>query len=100
MIYKFKSKNTGDVIMLQPNGRRILEIIGVDPGPKGIILPAQMPAAIAAIQAAIAFEESQDENHREAEASADGLALRQRALPFLDLLRRSQQSGDHVVWGV
>ncbi|MEN9376283.1 MAG: hypothetical protein RL710_1440, partial [Pseudomonadota bacterium] len=30
MLYKFKSKITGDVIMLQPNGRRVLEIIGKD----------------------------------------------------------------------
>lgn len=100
MIYKFKSKNTGDVIMLQPNGRKLLEIIGVDAGPQGIIQPAQMLAAIAAIQAAIAFEEAQDESHRDEAASVDGLGLRQRAVPFLDLLRRSQQSGDNIVWGV
>ena len=52
MLYKFKSKNTGDVIMLEPNGRTILEIIGKDAGPTGIILPEQMPAAIKALQAA------------------------------------------------
>lgn len=100
MIYKFKSKNAGDVIMLQPNGRKILEIIGVDAGAKGIIQPAQMQSAIAALQAAIALEESQDAGQRQAAALGDDLALRQRALPFLDLLRRSQQSGDNIVWGV
>lgn len=100
MIYKFKSKNAGDVIMLQPNGRKILEVIGVDAGAKGIIQPAQMPAAIAALQAAIALEESQDAGQSPSAASGDDLALRQRALPFLDLLRRSQQSGDNIVWGV
>ena len=30
MLYKFKSKITGDVIMLEPSGRRVLEIIGKD----------------------------------------------------------------------
>src|SRR5438128_398173 len=42
MLYKFKSKAAGDLIMLEPNGRRVLEIIGKDPAPKGIIESAQM----------------------------------------------------------
>ena len=40
MLYKFKSKAAGDLIMLEPNGRRVLQIIGKDPQPQGIILPA------------------------------------------------------------
>ncbi|HYF41680.1 MAG TPA: DUF1840 family protein, partial [Ramlibacter sp.] len=42
MLYKFKSKAAGDLIMLEPNGRRVLEIIGKDAGPKGIIQPDEM----------------------------------------------------------
>ena len=53
MLYKFKSKDHGDVIMLEANGRRVLEIIGKHPGPTGIILPEQMPAAIKALEDAI-----------------------------------------------
>lgn len=98
MLYKFKSKNTGDVIMLESNGRKILEIIGKDAGPSGIILPEQMPAAIKAIQDAISLEESGD-----AEAGAvpgDALGLRQRAMPFIDMLQRNHKAGSDVVWGV
>ena len=98
MLYKFRSREAGDVIMLEANGRRILEIIGKHAGPKGIILPEQMPAAIAALQAAIALEASGDE-----EAGAvpgDGLGLHQRALPFIDMLQRNYKSGHEVVWGV
>lgn len=98
MLYKFKSKNAGDVIMLEPNGRKVLEIIGKDAGPKGIILTEQMPAAIQALQYAITLEESGD-----AEAGAvpgDALGLRQRAMPFIDMLQRNHKSGDDVVWGV
>jgi hypothetical protein len=100
MLYKFKSKNAGDVIMLEANGRKVLEIIGKDAGPQGIILPEQMPAAIAALQAAIALEESNDENHDTAVVPGDGLGLRQRAMPFIDMLQRNHKSGDDVVWGV
>jgi hypothetical protein len=98
MLYKFKSKNAGDVIMLEPNGRKILEIIGKDAAPKGIILPEQIPAAIAALEAAIAHEESQDPD--EGAVPGDGLGLRQRAMPFIDMLKRNQQAGHEVVWGV
>jgi hypothetical protein len=36
MLYKFKSKAVGDLIMLEPNGRANCCIIGKDPAPKGI----------------------------------------------------------------
>ena len=108
MLYKFKSKATGDLIMLEPNGRRGLEIIGKDAGPKGIILPAEMPAAISALEAAIAREE-QEEKAAADEAKAagqvaprggDGVSLRQRAVPFIDMLKRADKEGQDIVWGV
>ena len=100
MLYKFKSKNTGDVIMLEANGRTILEIIGKDAGPTGIILAGQMPAAIQALQAAIALEASADDKPEDDDMAGDAPGLRQRAMPFIDMLRRNHSSGDDVVWGV
>ncbi len=110
MLYKFKSKITGDIIMLQPNGRRVLEIIGKDTQPgsgdRGIILPDQMPGAIAALQAAVVKEEA-DQKAAVAEALArneapprfEPISLRQRTLPFIDMLRRCEQAGQPVVLG-
>ncbi|WP_309683814.1 DUF1840 domain-containing protein [Polaromonas sp.] len=98
MLYKFKSKDAGDVIMLEANGRRVLEIIGKQAGPKGIILPEQMPAAIQALEAAIALEQSGDDTA--GAVPGDGLGLHQRALPFIEMLRRNHKSGHEVVWGV
>jgi len=107
MLYKFKSKAAGDLIMLEPNGRRVLEIIGKDPGPKGILEPAQMPGAIAAIEAAIARDEAEqkaaaDEARANGQVAPrpEGVSLRQRTVPFLDMLRRCQQAGKDIVWGV
>ncbi len=111
MLYKFKSKSTGDVIMLQANGRRVLEIIGKDTQPgsgdKGILLPEHMLAAITALEAAMNQEDA-ERKAAVAEALAqhaptpqfDGISLRQRALPFIDMLRRSHKAGHEVVWGV
>lgn len=98
MLYKFKSKDYGDVIMLELNGRRVLEIIGKDAGPKGIILPEQMPAAIEALQAAIVEEERAEKEA--GVVQGDGPGLRQRALPFIELLQRNHRAGHEVVWGV
>jgi hypothetical protein len=107
MLFKFKSKVSGDLIMLEPNGRRVLEIIGKEAQPKGIILPEQMPAAVAALEAAIAREES-DQKAMVDQAKAkgetpprfDAVSLRQRAVPCLDMLRRCQKAGQEIVWGV
>jgi hypothetical protein len=35
MLYKFKSRSTGDLIMLEVNGRQVLEILGKDPDAPG-----------------------------------------------------------------
>ncbi len=107
MLYKFKSKAAGDLIMLEPNGRRVLEIIGKDPGPKGIIETQQMPAAVQALEAAIVKEEAEQQAVID-EARANGevpptfaeVSLRQRALPFIDMLQRCQKAGADIVWGV
>lgn len=107
MLYKFKSKAAGDLIMLEPNGRQVLQIIGKDPAPSGIIEPAQMGPAIQALESAIAKEEAQQKQaDEEAQAKgekvvrAEGISLRQRAVPFIDMLRRAEKAGQDIVWGV
>ncbi len=107
MLYKFKSKAAGDLILLQANGERILQIIGKDAGPKGIILPEQMPAAIAALEKAVAGAEapSTTDGPGSAEAdkdlpAADRVTLRQRAAPFIDMLKRCHKADKEIVWGV
>ncbi|GAB3662378.1 DUF1840 domain-containing protein [Ramlibacter alkalitolerans] len=107
MLYKFKSKAAGDLIMLEPNGRRVLQIIGKDPGPKGIILPEEIPAAVTKLEQAIAQEEAEQQaTIEEAKAKGqvppkfDAISLRQRAVPFIDMLRRCEKEQKEIVWGV
>ena len=93
--------------MLEPNGRKVLQIIGKDAGPQGIVLPEQMDAAIAALQQAMDQEEADLKAAVEA-ARANGkvppnppeVALRQRATPFIEMLKRCRQAGKEIVWGV
>lgn len=107
MLYKFKSKAAGDLIMLEPNGRRVLQVIGKDPGPKGIILPEEMPGAVNALEEAIRKEEAEQQAAiEEAKAKGevppkfDAVSLRQRAVPFIDMLKRCAKEDKEIVWGV
>ena len=105
MIYKFKSQAAADVIMLQSNGDQMLTIVGKEPSAQGIITVAQMPAAIAALEAAIVVHEAVESRRAanpglQVEVEGDSIMLRQRAAPFIDLLKISAQAGKDVVWGV
>lgn len=105
MIYKFKSQADADVIMLQANGDQMLAIVGKEPAAQGIITVAQIPAAIAALEAAIEVHEAAEAKRREhpglvVEVEGDSVMLRHRAAPFIELLRNSAKAGKDVVWGV
>jgi cyclopropane-fatty-acyl-phospholipid synthase len=106
MLYKFKSRATADLIMLEPHGRQIVTLIGKTPGASGIVTVSQIPAAIAALEAAVAADEAQppaDETAEDEvqtdEGAQDRVRLRQRAAPFIEMLRRSAAENADVVWG-
>ncbi len=102
MLYKFKSKATGDLIMLEPQGKHILQLIGKESGAKGIILPNEMLAAIDALNAAVLQEElaiqaAKDASNGEGNDAAAApitddprtISLKQRVVPFIDMLTRA-----------
>ena len=109
-MYKFKSRAAGDLIMLEPNGRQILDILGRSDAAslaQGILLPEHMPEAIDKLQAAV----QADEDHKaqliqEAQAKGEapprfeGISLRQRVVPFVEMLQRCHQAEKEIVWGV
>jgi Domain of unknown function (DUF1840) len=98
VIYKFKSRAAGDVIMLGPHGDQLLRLAGREPQPQGIFEPAQMPALIAALQAAIAADEQPPADADE--PARPPVALRQRLWPMVEMLRRCHAADEAVVWGV
>lgn len=104
MIYKFKSKAAGDVIMMGPSGDHVLRLIGKEPAAKGIIEPADMPAAIQALEQAVAEEEAMRRDAAESDddkpRQGDGISLRQRAWPLVEMMKRAHAAGENIVWGV
>jgi hypothetical protein len=102
MIYKFKSKVTGDVIMMEPGGVAVLRIIGKEPAAKGIIESSSMPAAMKAIEQAVAADEAvgKPDGDDAKPGKGDGVTLRQRAWPLLEMMKRAHAAGESIVWGV
>ena len=98
-IYKFKSKVTGDLIMLAPQGDRLLQLLGREPVAKGIFEVAAMPGLLQRLEAALA--EDGDEAAAVGEAAAEpAVGLRQRLWPMIEMLRRCHAAGEPIVWGV
>jgi hypothetical protein len=118
MIYEFKSKAAGSVVMLGPVAERLLAVIGKEPGPKGIFTVEQMAPAIAALEAAVAREKAElaelatrgprtdEEDAHEtdpeerARRASQAVTLGQRAWPLIDLLKTARAAEQVVTWGV
>jgi hypothetical protein len=103
MLYRFKSKASGDVIMVQTHGDHVLRAMGREASPRGIITVDQLAAAMQALQAAIAADDAArapDADDKPSETDADALSLRRRAWPMVDMLERAIAERVDIVWGV
>ena len=107
MIYKFKSKAAGDVIMLAASAEPILRLVGKAPAAQGIFEVADMPSVIDSLERAVAdAEAAREQAEREAAAegrrtpAGDAVSLRQRAWPLVEMLKRSHAANAVIVWGV
>jgi len=106
MLYRFKSQATQDVVMLEANARQLLEIMGKSGASSGIITVAQIPSALAALEAAVRNEAGNKHNHdalavegHAEEAERQHIGLHQRAAPIIHMLKDSQADGKDVIWG-
>ena len=101
MLYKFKSKAAGDVIMLGPNGDQVMRLVGREPAAKGILEVKDMPALISTLEQAVAADDAarQPDDNDEAPAKGDGVSLRQRVWPLVEMLRRCHAASEVITWG-
>jgi hypothetical protein len=115
MIYEFKSRATGTVVMTKSAAEWILGVIGKQPGPTGIITVDQMPPAIEALRKAVEDEKRairearRDSAHRDEGAADDdrdgdkpsaSVTHAQRAWPFIEMLVAAHDAQRDVTWGV
>lgn len=104
MLITFKSDADGDIIMFGEVGQRLLTVLGKDAqDPRGIVTLAQLPGAIAALEAAI--EEDKARSRKDAKAPADNdmalarpIGLATRAQPLLAMLQHALRDKVAVIW--
>lgn len=108
MAITFKTRaSVGNVVMLDATARRILEIVGKEFGPRGVITAAEAPLAVRQLHDAIEASRREADSAPAAEdddaAAAGGrdtVPLATRAFPFIDMLERAHAAGKDIVWGV
>lgn len=105
MLYKFRSKATGDLLMMGPQGDQFLRALGREPAPRGILETAAMDAALEALERAIEEDERVRDGAGDDEAAAqaagrDAVSLRRRLWPMVEMIRRARAAGEPIVWGV
>lgn len=107
-MFKFTCSATGEVQMLSVNARQLLELIGKEPGERGVITVAEMPAAIARLQSASEKDRHQrlteepvpEKEGDEAELHFNQVGLGQRAFPMVEMLKRAHAAGAPILWGM
>ncbi len=114
MIYQFETRAGGRITYTDVVGAQILHLIGKQPGPRGVITVDEIPAALRALEAAVAREKAMAaapnrdlEPHATADADREDerakepvVTLGQRAFPFVDLLKFALKAREDVTWGI
>ena len=115
MLFKFKSKVTSDLIMLEADGRRLLKIMLGDDPIQGIVLSQDMLQVLAKLESAVAQDEalriqrSQDAQNgknqgvmdvKSPEFEGNAVRLAQRASPMIKVLKQCVAAPADLVWGV
>jgi len=108
----FRSKAAGEIFMFAETARRILEIIGRQDAPRGVITAEQVPDALQKLVEAVDREKADAKSAADAaekddrrSESSDGntpqpITLGQRTYPLIEMLRAAAKRKVDVTWGV
>lgn len=106
MLYRFKSRAAADLVMLEPAGHRLLEVLGREPAERGIFEWEDLPALMHRLEEAVERDEAHWAQAQE-QALAQGqrvrlpeVSLRQRVWPMREMMRRCHAEREPIVWGV
>lgn len=109
MLITFHSKATADILMRGDDVAPILRAAGKAVGDRvperGVFAPEQLPVAIAGLESAIRADAGNEapDDERDPDQPAPHpidrkVALRQRAFPLLDMMRKSLAAGESITW--
>ncbi len=99
----FKSKATGDLIMLTAHSGSLLGRLGKSVAGAGILTAAEMPAALKVLKSLDdggADTQSQPLDDEPAPLMDEPVSLRKRAVPLVRMIEEALAAGEPIVWGV
>lgn len=107
MLIVFKTQGAADVLMFGEVAFALIEIMGKQPGERGIVTAFEVPEALGRLRKALAADKAapkplgpQDDTDREADGERRFVSLGQRALPLIGLLEHARREELPVLWGV
>ena len=106
----FKSRASADVPMSVDTAKYVLGIMGKHLTERGAISAADVPEALARLEAAIEAGKKHEHvlshngsaalHHSERDTHPDVMRIDQRAWPIREMLRESRDANADVLWGV
>jgi len=111
----FKSKATGDLLMVTAHAEQVLQCIGKTAGEPGILQVYQMDTALQTLrnlpEVSAEDEEAMAEHLDDGNSSSisateisapmsGSISLRKRAWPFTEMIEASKAANADIVWGV
>jgi hypothetical protein len=97
MLVRFDSRVGGFTTFGEP-AVRLLKMMGHSGAVPSALLAADIPQALARLEAALAGAPPATEEAGEEEDGTPKVSLRQRAYPLIDLLRRAAKADCDVLW--
>ena len=118
MLFEFKSRATGSVVMTADVGKKVLPLIGKSPDPQGIITVNRTDKTGDAVAleaackrenqlAAAAKDKAKGAASQDAVAGGDDpeddphlIGICQRVYPLIEMLKEAHTAGKDITWGV
>ena len=100
MLVTFKTPSNANITMFGTNAVMLLKLMGQSGKVPGAILPADIPAALEALQAGIAARPEEQASERADHDDDEPLAvsLATRAGPLIELLESARDADQSVLW--
>ncbi len=99
MLVKFDSE-AGQVLMFGDVAVALLKLMGQSGVVPGAIVAGDIPPALEKLRKGVEAQAHHPRARRDDETEEPDVSLRQRAVPFIDMLKRCEQAGKEIVWGV
>lgn len=102
MLVTFRTKSYANITMFGDVAKQLLELMGQSGTIPSAMKAEDVPAVLARLEVAIerrrSTEATDAPEHKRDDDAPRKIALSERALPLLELLRAAVASKDHVMW--